>query len=277
MASSASPKVVVDMDSYRKTHVSQLLSLASKTVVITGGARGLGLSFARACAEVGANIAAFDRLDTPHSDFALLESECGAKAKLYNVDVTDAAGLEAAFENVKRDFGSVDCCITAAGIGMEKPFLETTTEELKSLLMVNVLGTFLTVQIAGKHMKAQGTGGSILTVASVGAHCAVPGKLIAGYCATKGGVLAMTRAMADELIPWNIRVNSISPGYILTDMTIRNIDQRPNVIAELEENVPMRKLGDRRDLKGAVVLLLSEASAYTTGTDLCIDGGLVAH
>lgn len=109
MPSSASPKVVVDMDAYRKTHVSQLLSLASKTVVITGGARGLGLSFARACAEVGANIAALDRLDTPHSDFALLESECGAKAKLYNVDVTDAAGLEAAFENVKRDFGSVDC------------------------------------------------------------------------------------------------------------------------------------------------------------------------
>jgi sorbose reductase len=65
--------------------------------------------------------------------------------------------------------------------------------------------------------------------------------------------------------------------YILTDMTIRSIDQRPNVIAEIEENVPMRKLGDRRDLKGAVVLLLSEASAYTTGTDLCIDGGLVAH
>jgi sorbose reductase len=63
-------------------------------------------------------------------------------------------------------------------------------------------------------MKAQGTGGSILTVASVGAHCAVPGKLIAGYCATKGGVLAMTRAMADELIPWNIRVNSISPGFV---------------------------------------------------------------
>lgn len=144
-------------------------------------------------------------------------------------------------------------------------------------------------------MKEQGTGGSIVLIASVAAHCATPGKSISGYCATKGAVLALTRALADELIPYNIRVNSISPGYykpiafytllsltrdnsfILTDMTIQNIGARPNIIQEIESHIPSGKIGDRRDLKGAVVLLLSDASAYTTGSDLLIDGGLVAH
>jgi NAD(P)-dependent dehydrogenase (short-subunit alcohol dehydrogenase family) len=273
------PTVTLDLDNYRApgSHVHDLFSLKNKTVVITGGARGLGLSFARACAEVGANIAALDLLPNPHADFALLSSELGAKAKCYQVDVCDASALETVFQQVRADFGTVDCCVTAAGIGMDKPFLDTTPADVAKLLQVNVAGTYLTLQAAAKIMIAQGTGGSLLTVASVGAHIATPGKSISAYCATKGGVLSMTRAVADELIPYNIRCNSISPGYILTDMTIRNIDTRPNVIKEIEANIPSGKLGDRRDLKGAVVLLLSDASAYTTGTDLCIDGGLVAH
>jgi len=100
---------VTDMDGYLKTPLADLFSLKGKTVIITGGARGLGLSFARACAEVGANIAAFDRLDTPHADFALLEADLGAKTRLYTVDVTDAEALEKRFAEVKREFGTIDC------------------------------------------------------------------------------------------------------------------------------------------------------------------------
>jgi NAD(P)-dependent dehydrogenase (short-subunit alcohol dehydrogenase family) len=97
------------MNSYLKTPLADLFSLKGKTVIITGGARGLGLSFARACAEVGANIAAFDRLDTPHADFTLLESDLGVKTRLYTVDVTDAEALEKRFAEAKQEFGTVDC------------------------------------------------------------------------------------------------------------------------------------------------------------------------
>lgn len=159
-------------------------------------------------------------------------------------------------------------------------------------------------------MITQGEGGSILLVSSIGAHCSVPGKAVSAYCASKGAVVALCRAIADELVHHNIRVNTISPGYVclagrniysfsspififkfvrsllteiqnprfmLTDMAVRDIDKRPNILEELSAKVPMGRMGDRRDLKGAVVLLLSSASAYMTGSDLIIDGGLVSH
>ncbi|EXJ68029.1 uncharacterized protein A1O5_08644 [Cladophialophora psammophila CBS 110553] len=267
----------VSTDAYRKTNITDLFSLKGKTVVITGGARGLGLTFAWACAEVGANIAALDLLDEPHEDFALLHNELGVEAKFYRTDVTNLQLLTQTFAEVVRDFGHIHYCVTAAGIAKEMPFLDQTPDDLTSVLNVNVLGTYFTAQLAAKQMVAQGDGGSILLVSSIGAHCSVPGKSVSGYCASKGAVLSMCRAIADDLVPYNIRVNTISPGFMLTDMAIRDIDKRPNILEELRVNVPMKRLGDRRDLKGAVVLLLSNASAYTTGSDLIIDGGLVSH
>ncbi|KAK2813956.1 hypothetical protein FQN50_000357 [Emmonsiellopsis sp. PD_5] len=264
-------------DGYRRTALTDLFSLKGKTVVVTGGARGLGLAFSWAVAEVGANVAVLDLLDQPHDDFYLLEKELGVKAKLYRVDVTDYEALEKAFDEVKKDFGSIDCCVTSAGIGKDKPFLEHTQADMKSLLAINVEGSFFAAQFAAKHMKEQGTGGSIVMIASIAAHGSVPGKSVSGYCFTKGAILAGCRALADELIPYKIRVNTISPGYILTDMTINNIATRPTILQDLPTNIPMGHIGDRRDLKGAIVLLLSEASAYTTGSDVIIDGGMIAH
>ncbi|PGH03981.1 hypothetical protein AJ79_07213 [Helicocarpus griseus UAMH5409] len=264
-------------DGYRHTALTDLFSLKGKTVVITGGARGLGLAFAWAVAEVGANVAVLDLLDKPHEDFYLLEKELGVKTKLYRVDVTDYEALERTFDEVKKDFGSIDHCVTSAGVPKDKPFLEHTQADLRSLLSINVEGTFFAAQFAAKHMKAQGTGGSIVMIASIAGHNSCPGKSVSGYCFTKGAILAGCRALADELVQYNIRVNTISPGYILTDMTVANIAARPTILQDLPKNIPMGHIGDRRDLKGAIVLLLSQASAYTTGTDLIIDGGLVAH
>ncbi|KAK2749544.1 hypothetical protein FQN55_003244 [Onygenales sp. PD_40] len=288
-------------DGYRRTALTDLFSLKGKTVVVTGGARGLGLAFSWAVAEVGANVAVLDLLDQPHDDFYLIEKELGVKAKLYRVDVTDYEALEKAFDEVKKDFGSIDCwygwpkiliderstshltkstvssSVTSAGIGKDKPFLEHTQADMKSLLAINVEGSFFAAQFAAKHMKEQGTGGSIVMIASIAAHGSVPGKSVSGYCFTKGAILAGCRALADELTPYKIRVNTISPGYILTDMTINNIATRPTILQDLPKNIPMGHIGDRRDLKGAVVLLLSEASAYTTGSDVIIDGGMIAH
>ncbi|OQU97836.1 hypothetical protein CLAIMM_03716 [Cladophialophora immunda] len=271
---SASP---VNADSYRKTSVTDLFSLKGRTIVITGGARGLGLTFAWACAEVGANIAALDLLEKPHEDFALLHDELEVKAKFYRTDVTNLELLTQTFAEVVKDFGRIDHCVTAAGIAKDKAFLEQTQDDLSSILTVNVLGTCYTAQLAAKQMIAQGDGGSILLVSSIAAHCSVPGRSVSGYCASKGAVLSLCRAIADELVPYKIRVNTISPGFMLTDMAIRDIDKRPNILEELCANVPMKRMGDRRDLKGAVVLLLSNASAYTTGSDLIVDGGVVSH
>ncbi|RVX70820.1 hypothetical protein B0A52_05471 [Exophiala mesophila] len=278
----------INTDAYRLEALLDLFSLKEKTVVITGlwpdipalgpsGARGLGLTFAWGCAELGANIAALDLSEKPHDDFSLLKDELGVKAKFYRTDVTNLEMLEQTFDQVIKDFGRIDHCITAAGIAKEKPFLDQTPADVMSILNVNVLGTYLTAQLAAKQMVAQGTPGSILLVSSIGAHCSVPGKTVSAYCASKGAVLSLCRAIADELVQYNIRVNTISPGFMLTDMAIRDIDKRPNILQELSANVPMRRVGDRRDLKGAVAVLLSNASAYTTGSDLIIDGGLVSH
>lgn len=156
------------------------------------------------------------------------------------------------------------------------------------------MGTFFAAQLAARQMVAQKTAGSIVFIASIAAHHAVPSQRLAGCSCSKGAVKSLMQQLSVELAPYQIRVNSISPGYVYniptsfndqylimlcfsyisTDMTADLGVQYPEIIALFEKEPPLKRMGDRRDLKTPVILLLSEAGAYTTGSDLLITGGL---
>lgn len=125
-------------------------------------------------------------------------------------------------------------------------------------------------------MLKQGSPGSIVLIASICAHQVAPGHLLSGYHASKGAVLMLGRGLAAELAPHKIRVNSISPGYIDSDMTRNLRKQHPHLVEIMHKTPPMKRIGNPNDLTGAAIYLLSDASSYTTGTDILITGGLHA-
>jgi sorbose reductase len=138
------------------------------------------------------------------------------------------------------------------------------------------MGTFFSAQLAAKHMASQETGGSIVMIASVASHCAIPSQRLAMYGASKGAVRILAKHLAVELAPHNIRVNTISPGYIATEMTKALGIEYPELLSVFESAAPIKRMGDRKDLKGIVGYLLTDAAAYTTGADIEVTGGLHA-
>lgn len=254
--------------------VRSAFELTGKNFMVTGGGRGIGYAATRAIAEMGGNVAVLDVLPKPVDDFERLQNEFRIKTMYINADVTDEASLTRAFAEAVEAFGSIDGCVTAAGISLDKPFVEHNPEEVARLLKINVEGTFFASQLATKQMIQQGTGGSIVMIASVCASVAVPGHRLSIYHASKGAVKTLSKTLAVELAPHGIRTNSISPGYIETDMTRALRVQRPHLVDLMHNAPPMKRIGNRNDLTPAIVYLLSDASSYTTGTNIHITGGL---
>ncbi|OQE01571.1 hypothetical protein PENSOL_c004G00364 [Penicillium solitum] len=160
------------------------------------------------------------------------------------MDVTSKDGMELAFDKVIEDLGKVDNCITCAGIALDKPFLEHTWEESRRILDINVLGSFFSAQLAAKQMVKQGNGGSIVMIASIAAHCAIPAQRVSIYGASKGAIKLLGKTLAVEMAPFNIRVNTISPGFIATKMSAQFTD-----LQEVFRTAPpMGRIGQPEDL-----------------------------
>ncbi|KAG9772618.1 NAD(P)-binding protein, partial [Aureobasidium melanogenum] len=256
--------------------VRPMFDLKDRNYIITGGGRGIGYAITRAIAEMGGNVAVLDILDTPVKDFGTLEGDLGVKARYFHADVTNEHSLTQGFEQSIAEFGSLDGCVTAAGIALDKPFVEQTWKEVSRVQDVNVTGTFFAAQLATKQMEKQGTGGSLVLIASVCAHCAIPGHRLSGYHASKGAVKMLSTALSVELAPQGIRCNTISPGYIESEMTKSLREQHPHLVRLMHTAPPLKRIGNRNDLTGAAIYLLSDAAAYTTGADIAITGGLHA-
>ncbi|KAF2009747.1 NAD(P)-binding protein [Aaosphaeria arxii CBS 175.79] len=252
--------------------LSERMSLKGKTTIITGGARGIGLSLVEAVADAGGDVAILDVLEQPKIDLSTL----GVNARYYRTDVTKQNSLEDTFGRIGKDFGRIDNCVTAAGIVADKPFFDHQWDECERLLKVNVLGTFFCAQLAAKAIRDQGTGGSLVMIASIASYMSLPLQHLPFYGATKGAVRIMTKQLAVELAPLNIRVNSISPGFIRTDMTELCAVQQPELYSVFNSAPPIGRIGETTDITGAVNYLLSDAAAYTTGIDIPITGGLIA-
>ncbi|KAB8215537.1 FAD binding domain protein [Aspergillus novoparasiticus] len=235
-------------------------SLQGRTALVTGGARGCGLAFARGLAEAGANVAVFDVVD-PDTAFYAIEKEYNVRTAYYRVDVSSQESLESGFCQFQKDFNNaLDICVPCAGINRHLPFLEFTYKDHHDLVSINVLGLYFTAQLAAKQMIANGTKhGSIVLVASMASHIAVRSQLCSAYCGTKGAVRAMCPAIAKELAEYGIRVNSISPGYVRTEMTAAVGRPRPNCCWESE--AMNGRIAEPEDIMGACVFLASDASA----------------
>ncbi|OJD24382.1 hypothetical protein ACJ73_04260 [Blastomyces percursus] len=160
--------------------------------------------------------------------------------------------------------------VTAAGLALDKPFLEYGWEESRRILDINFIGSFFSAQLAARQMVQQGTGGSIVMISSMAGHCAIPSQRVSMYGASKAAIKLLGKSLGVEMAPHNIRVNTLSPGYIENETT--------GSLSELEEIVnripPMGRIGQPDDLSMAVAYLLSEGASYTTGTDIPVTGGL---
>ncbi|KAJ5085569.1 hypothetical protein N7532_010340 [Penicillium argentinense] len=228
------------------------------------------LPFARGLAEAGANVAVFDVIP-PGEEFHAIANELGARTAYYKVDVSSVESLQNGFEQFQNDFdNALDICVPCAGINRHLPFLEFTYKDHHDLLAINVLGLYFTAQLAAKQMIKNGTKhGSIVLVASMASHVAVRSQLCSAYCGSKGAVRSMCPAIAKELAEYGIRVNSISPGYVQTEMTAAF----PHLLESWKLEAMNGRVAEPEDIMGACVFLASDASAYMTGQDVIVDGG----
>jgi NAD(P)-dependent dehydrogenase (short-subunit alcohol dehydrogenase family) len=249
--------------------------LSTRSAVITGGNGGIGLGMARALLAAGARVAIWgSRAEKTEAAQATLARECGDAARVHAFvcDVADEAQVEAAFaQSVAALGGRVDACFANAGVSSKgTPMIEMTLEEFRRVQRVNVEGVFLTFRAAARHMAAHGQGGSLVATASTAALEGAARN--SHYGASKGAVTSYVRALAVELARHKIRVNSILPGWIVTEMTEKAVGN-DKFAAAVMPRIPARRWGDIDDFGGIAVYLVSAASAYTTGEQFVIDGG----
>jgi NAD(P)-dependent dehydrogenase (short-subunit alcohol dehydrogenase family) len=172
-------------------------------------------------------------------------------------------------DQVTAELGGIDIAVCNAGIITVTPILDMSPEEFQSIQDTNVTGVFLTAQAAAKAMVGQGQGGVIINTASMSGHIINIPQQVGHYCASKAAVIHLTKAMAVELAPHKIRVNSVSPGYILTEL----VEPYSEYHSLWEPKIPLGRLGRPEELTGLYLYLASEASSYMTGSDIVIDGG----
>ncbi|KAH1454048.1 hypothetical protein KXX13_001749 [Aspergillus fumigatus] len=252
-------------------------SLAGKVVLVSGAARGLGLTQAEALLEAGAKVYGLDRLEEPSAEFFEIQKrakeELGTELHYRRIDVRDTELLTSTVEQIADVEGRMDGLIAAAGIQQETPALEYTAKDANTMFEVNVTGVFMTAQAVAKQMIRFGNGGSIALIASMSGTVANRGLICPAYNASKAAVIQLGRNLAMEWGQYGIRVNTISPGYIVTKMVEDLFAQFPERREEWPKHNMLGRLSTPNEYRGAAVFLLSDASSFMTGSDLRIDGG----
>jgi gluconate 5-dehydrogenase len=253
----------------------ELFDLGGKTAIVTGGGVGLGRQMADALAEFGANVTVCARkAERCEQAAAEMARDHGVRTLGLGCDVRDPEQVEAVVARTEDELGGVDILVNNAGVSWVGDPESLPLAGWQKVIDVNLTGTFLFAQAAGRRMIEAG-GGKIVNIASVLAvHGIAPEGLNAlPYSTSKGGVVNFTRDLAVKWARHNIRVNAIAPGWFPTDMSDSTLEQAGE---RLLANIPLGRFGSPDDLKGAVVYLASAASDFVTGTTLFVDGGETA-
>jgi NAD(P)-dependent dehydrogenase (short-subunit alcohol dehydrogenase family) len=279
--------ILSDQATADPSNVLTIFALPGRVALVTGGMRGIGLEIALAYAEAGATVYCLDLPANPEEDFIKVQKHVaslpplsigtvqGAKGRLEytSCDVTKQNEMWAVVEGIAAKEGKIDICVCNAGILQAADVLEYPAEGWRKLHDVNINGVLFTAQAAARQMVKQNTKGSIITVASISGHCTNQGMQWTAYNTSKAAVLQMTRSLACELGPKGIRVNSISPGYVYTEMTKQFLSKNPTLDAKWRAQNPMGRLADPEELRGVALFLGSDASSYCNGSDILVDGG----
>lgn len=251
--------------------ILEKMRLDGKLCMVTGGARGIGKAIAFGLAEAGSSVALVDMdIDEASEAANEIQSVTGMQVKAYQADVTDEQQVNAVTDQIVMDFDRLDAVFCNAGICMNIPASQMTVQQWQKVIDVNLTGVFLTARAAGRVMIRRG-GGSIINTASMSAHIVNVPQPQCAYNASKAGVIQLTKSLAVEWAQHNVRVNSISPGYIGTELTLNSESLKP-LIAQWNAVAPLHRMGQPEELQAIAVYLAGDSSPFTTGADFIIDG-----
>jgi len=251
---------------------AELFSLQEEVAIVTGGAQGLGKEMAMGLAEAGAHIVIAD-LDVETAQNTASEiKELDRDSLALQVDVTSKEQVEEMVNQTLSYFNKIDILVTSAGIGQWRKAEEMSEEDWKRVIDVNLTGTFLCCQAVGREMIKRRKG-SIITISSMSGLIANTPQPQSHYNASKGGVIMLTRSLASEWVKYNVRVNTIAPGYMETKLVAELLKSYSEYARIWKQLTPMGRLGKPEEIKGPCVFLASPASSYVTGSVLVMDGG----
>jgi NAD(P)-dependent dehydrogenase (short-subunit alcohol dehydrogenase family) len=249
--------------------VAGIFDLDGKHVLVTGASSGLGRHFAGTLAAAGAKTSLAARRESALAETVEQLRGSGGEAHSVVMDVTDAASIERALDSAEERFGPVQVLINNAGVTVTRAALELEEKDWDQVIDTNLKGVWFAAQSTARRMVRHGVGGSIVNIASILGLRVAGG--VAPYAVSKAGVVQLTKSLALEWARYKIRVNAVAPGYIQTELNSDFFESEAG--QALVKRVPQRRLGDARELDGALLLLASDASTYMTGSVIAVDGG----
>lgn len=251
--------------------MNRTFNLEGKTAVVTGAAQGIGWACAEVLAGAGADVVIADINEEKGQDAVKKIEDIGVKSIFVKVDVRDSASVDAMKDRILEQFGKIDILVNNAGIGKNTPAEEVSDDEWLNIINVNLNGVFFCCRSVGKHMLERGRG-VIINIASMSGMIVNKPQPQAAYNASKAGAILLTKSLAAEWAKRGVRVNSVSPGYIATELTKLGMttDEWREAWFEM---TPMNRVGEPEDVAYAVLFLASDEANYATGTNLVIDGG----
>ena len=244
--------------------------LSGKVAVVTGGNTGLGEAFCKALADVGAHVAIAARTRARSEAVAQVIAAAGGRAMVVDVDVTQPTQVETMVARVTEQLGPIDILVNNAGLCYHRPAAEVPREEWLAVFDVNVHGLWYCAQTVGRQMIARHSG-VIVNIGSISAMIVNRPQMQPAYNASKAAVHHLTKSLAAEWAPYNVRVNALAPGYVVTEIN-RDFFATPDA-EKVIRAIPMGRVGQVEDLDGAILLLASPASRFMTGAVLLVDGG----
>ncbi|MBC7388071.1 MAG: glucose 1-dehydrogenase [Opitutaceae bacterium] len=246
-----------------------------KVALVTGSGRGIGRAIAIRLANEGANVIVNDLIDDENAaETVKLINATGSKGFFIQADISKVETLKHVIDQSVTQFGSLDILVNNAGVEVHAPFLEVTEKQYDLVLDVNLKGMFFLSQAFVKYLVENKRGGVIVNNSSV--HEELPFPNFTAYCASKGGMQMVMRNLAVELAPFNVRVNNVAPGAIKTPINTKLLN-KPELLASLQNNISLGKLGEPEDVAAVVAFLASDDAKYVTGSTYYVDGGLTFH
>jgi len=248
-----------------------MISLKNKNVLVTGGSRGIGKACVESFLNAGANVAFTFHSAKEEADKIVNQNKDISKVKYYQVNLSDFNEVEKKANEILSDFGRIDVLVNNAGIWKEAAVDKMTVEEWNETLNINLTSAFLIIKTMVPKMK-ENRFGRIINIASTAGQ---RGEAFhSHYASSKGGIISLTKSLASELGEFNITVNCVAPGWVVTDMTTDSLNNK-EIYSKVLSDIPLRKIGQPEEIAGPVIFLASDLASHITGEILNVNGGSV--